>query len=109
MFKMQPERIPYDTVTVMLNSILTKPIRERHGNYRIPEGSEINERVLENPLFRGKRVILLASGQDILIETVWCCRRNAHWQKDTYGEPIGDLAHNRPIGIGWCWFRIAKR
>ena len=71
MFKRPPHEVPYDVVGIMLNDILTKPIRARHGYYHFPENTEIKTDILSNPIFRGKRVILFSAGQDVLIEGLW--------------------------------------
>jgi hypothetical protein len=71
MFRRSAEEIPYSVVGVMINDILTKPIKAKDGYYYVPIGTKIRLDLLDNPVFKGKRVILFSAGQDILIETIW--------------------------------------
>jgi hypothetical protein len=75
MFKCPGHDIPSQTVGIVFNDILTSRTFYKCGYLRIPEKLKLNETVLSNQAFRGKRVILFSTGPDILIETLW-------WQRD---------------------------
>ena len=71
MFKCPGREISSKTVGIVLNDIFTKKLSYKCGYLRIPEGSKLNQNVLMNQAFEGKRVILFSTGPDILIETLW--------------------------------------
>jgi len=71
MFKYPGSEIQSGTVGVVLNDILTPKISSKCGRYRVPEGSTLDQSVLSNQAFQGKRVILFSTGPDVLIETLW--------------------------------------
>lgn len=71
LFKRPAHEVPYGTVGVMLNDVMNKPIRAKNGYYTFPDNATVNSDVLNEPVFKGKRVILFSVGQDVLIETVW--------------------------------------
>lgn len=66
------DTLPYDVVGVRLNDILTKGLSTKATGHRyLPENSEVDSSLLSRPIFAGKRVILFATGPDVLIETLW--------------------------------------
>jgi hypothetical protein len=81
MFRYSPSVIPSGIVGVMINDILTKPIRSKHDHYRMPDGTAINQDVLKNSVFQGKKVVLFSVGPDILIETLWWERSETNFFK----------------------------
>jgi hypothetical protein len=71
LFKRPASEIPSKTVGVVLNDILTKRLSLKCGRLQLAHGSTIDPDVLQNKVFREKRVILFSTGPDILIETLW--------------------------------------
>ena len=57
MFKRGAYEVPFPVAGVMINDILTKRVRSRHGYYYLPKDAGIDTEVLRIPIFRGKQVI----------------------------------------------------
>ena len=96
MFKYPGSEIQSGTVGVVLNDILTPKISSKCGRYRVPEGSTLDQSVLSNQAFQGKRVILFSTGPDVLIETLWWERH----QKDIF-KTIAGMGFAAVTGINF--------
>lgn len=78
-FVLPPEIVKQNVVAITLDDVfITKPLWCRDGRYRINRNLEINKHVLTRPVFYGKRVMLLFSGRDVLLEHLW-------WDREDFG------------------------
>lgn len=68
--------ISNNIVGVSLKDIfVSKPISLRDEQYRVSQNLKINTELLQRPVFRGKKVILIFDERDILLEYLW-------WDRD---------------------------
>lgn len=81
-FNQQPESIDSDIVGIRLGDILSERPRLRWGYYYLPDGVRIDLSALSSPVFRGKRIVLFASGPDFVIEKLWRYR----WPMNLFEE-----------------------
>ena len=99
MFRRAAYEVPFPVVGNMINDVLTKRVRSRYGYYYMPKDAGIDTEVLRNPIFRGKQVILLSCGQDVLIETLW-------WNREALGffEKIASMGFLAVTGMNFSIF-----
>ena len=77
-FSLPAPLVSNEIVGVPLSDIfVSKPIYLRDGRYRLSKNLKINTRVLHNPVFQNKKVILLFDERDILLEHLW-------WDRDDF-------------------------
>ncbi len=108
MFKCPGREIPAETVGIVLNDILTSKTSYKCGRLWISERSKINEAVLGNQAFQGKRVILFSTGPDILIEQLWWERREKNIFKTIAGMGFAAVTGmNFSVFNGECPFAHA--
>lgn len=71
-FDRSPETIPSDIVGIRLGDILShKPYRNNAKTLLLSDEVQIDLSALQRPVFQGKRVVLFATGIDVVIEKVW--------------------------------------
>lgn len=71
-FDDDPETIDGDIVGVRLGDILShKPRRNNAGVLLLSDDVRIDLSVLKRPVFQGKKVVLFATGIDVVIEKIW--------------------------------------
>ncbi|MEK7153275.1 MAG: hypothetical protein AAB834_04970 [Patescibacteria group bacterium] len=75
-FDRSPDTIESNVVGIRIGDILSKQPRRKWGTLILNDDVHIDLAVLSRPVFRGKRVILFASGEDVVIEGLWW-RRHA--------------------------------
>lgn len=105
LFGLSSDDISATVVGVVLNDVLTKKGRSRHGQYYLPQDTRIDTDLLQNPVFQGKEVILFSCGQDIIIETLWWDRDGLNLFRDM--ARVGFLAvtgMNFSLFVGECPF-----
>lgn len=69
-FGYDADAVKYDTIAVSLKDIFTSAPKMYAGRLHV-NNLKLRENLLTLPIFQNKRVILLSSGQDALIEKVW--------------------------------------
>lgn len=62
--------IPYDIIGVSLLDIFKDKLTKKYGRYNEPR-LILDENLLSQPLFKGKKVILFSTAKDIVLETLW--------------------------------------
>lgn len=108
MFKCPSNKIPSETVGVMLNDILSNKCRKKNGFSHMPKNHGINQGVLNNRAFKGKSVILFSTGTDVLIETLWWERRQIDFFKRIVGMGFDAITGmNFSVFNGECPFAHA--
>lgn len=71
-FNRSPETIPSDIVGIRLGDILSpKPYRNSAKTVLLSDSVKVDFSALEHPVFQGKKVVLFATGIDVVIEKVW--------------------------------------
>lgn len=71
-FNRSPETIPSDIVGIRLGDILSpKPYRNSAKTVLLSDNVKVDLSALEHPIFQGKKVVLFATGIDVVIEKAW--------------------------------------
>jgi hypothetical protein len=70
-FDRDPRTIEDDIVGIRIGDILNRQPRRKWGTLILNDDVHIDLSALSTPAFRGKRVILFASGVDVVIEGLW--------------------------------------
>ena len=71
-FNRAPETIPSNIVGIRLGDILSpKPYRNSAKTLLLSDDVRVDLSALKHPVFQGKKVVLFATGIDVLIEKVW--------------------------------------
>jgi hypothetical protein len=87
-------------VGVSLKDIFNKQLKLRNGFYQVPKNLDINQAVLSNPIFKGKKVVLLSGGIDALLEHLW-------WRRHEINlfDKIADMGFYAVSGINFSVFK----
>lgn len=74
-FDRPSETISSDIVGIRLGDILShKPYRNNAKTLLLSDEVQIDLSALQQPVFQGKRIVLFATGVDVVIEKLWCRR-----------------------------------
>lgn len=87
-------------VGISLKDIFNKQLKLRNGFYQVPKDLDINRAVLGNPIFKGKKVVLLSGGIDALLEHLW-------WRRHEINlfDKIADMGFYAVTGINFSVFK----
>ena len=75
-FDREPETIDSNIVGVRLYDILSIKPRRKMGFYQLQDGVHIDLGVLSKSVFRGKKIVLICTGMDVVIEKLWWLRND---------------------------------
>jgi len=75
-FKSSATFIPQKIVAISLSDIfVSPPLNLKDKKYHVSPTLKINRKVLYNPVFKNKKVILLSDARDVLLEHLWWNRK----------------------------------
>ena len=98
-FDMRPEEIESVLVGVRLRDVLDKRLRTPDGYLALGDGVQLDFSVLNRPVFRGKRTVLVCTDVDVLIEKLW-------WLRHSLGlfDKIAEAGFYAVIGMNFSSF-----
>ena len=68
---MDPAMIPCSTVGISLADVFTTSMSTVGGRLQAPGKYRLNYRIFDSPVFKAKDMVLIMSGRDLMIETLW--------------------------------------
>jgi hypothetical protein len=74
LLRINPELIPCEVVGLTLGDVFMSKAKQFAGMIQTPKHFRFDSRLLGNPIFKEKQVILFGSGPDSLIEPLWYLR-----------------------------------